>query len=132
MVDQIYEIFGIPLTFTINYETQFKFIYHTSKSTNYLSMNLWWSTKFTPRNLNDFVINVYHFEEDIWLRLPLSFQVIDISEMKYIKESQMLRQVNLLRNPIQELPDYRLPILFRMPSLTELDRHRVKVEEKVS
>nr|XP_034307872.1 leucine-rich repeat and guanylate kinase domain-containing protein-like [Crassostrea gigas] len=54
-------------------------------------------------------------------------EVIDISEMKYIKESQMLRQVNLLRNPIQELPDYRLPILFRMPSLTELDRHGVKV-----
>lgn len=44
----------------------------------------------------------------------------------------MLRQVNLLRNPIQELPDYRLSILFRMPSLTELDRHRVEVEEKVS
>lgn len=82
-------------------------------------------------NLNDSVIHVYHFEVDIWLRLPLSFQVIDISEMKYIKESQMLRQVNLLRNPIQELPDYRLSILFRMPSLTELDRHRVEVEEKV-
>lgn len=95
-------------------------------------MNLWWATKFAPRNLNDSVIHVYHFEEDIWLRLPLSFQVIDISEMKYIKESQMLRQVNLLRNPIQELPDYRLSILFRMPSLTELDRHRVEVEEKVS
>uniref|UniRef100_A0A8W8M4L4 Leucine-rich repeat-containing protein 23 n=1 Tax=Magallana gigas TaxID=29159 RepID=A0A8W8M4L4_MAGGI len=59
-------------------------------------------------------------------------EVIDISEMKYIKESQMLRQVNLLRNPIQELPDYRLSILFRMPSLTELDRHRVEVEEKVA
>lgn len=95
-------------------------------------MNLWWATKFAQRNLNDSVIHVYHFEEDIWLRLPLSFQVIDISEMKYIKESQMLRQVNLLRNPIQELPDYRLSILFRMPSLTELDRHRVEVEEKVS
>lgn len=58
-------------------------------------------------------------------------QVIDISEMKYIKDSQMLRQLNLLRNPIQELPDYRLSILFRMKSLTDLDRHRVEVEEKV-
>lgn len=95
-------------------------------------MNLWWSIKLAPRNINDSIIYVYHFEVDVWLRLPLSFQVIDISEMKYIKESQMLRQVNLLRNPIQELPDYRLSILFRMPSLTELDRHRVEVEEKVS
>ncbi|XP_048741969.1 leucine-rich repeat and guanylate kinase domain-containing protein-like [Ostrea edulis] len=59
-------------------------------------------------------------------------EVIDISEMKYIKDSQMLRQLNLLRNPIQELPDYRLSILFRMKSLTDLDRHRVEVEEKVA
>nr|KAG5697456.1 hypothetical protein BaRGS_029347 [Batillaria attramentaria] len=44
----------------------------------------------------------------------------------------MLRELNLLRNPIQELPDYRLAILFRIPSLTQLDRHRVEVEEKVS
>ena len=43
----------------------------------------------------------------------------------------MLRQLNLLRNPIQELPDYRLSILFRLQRLTELDRHKVEVEEKV-
>ena len=43
----------------------------------------------------------------------------------------MLRDLNLLRNPIQELPDYRLSILFRMQSLTQLDRHKVETEEKV-
>lgn len=43
----------------------------------------------------------------------------------------MLRQLNLLRNPIQELPDYRLSILYRIQRLTELDRHKVEVEEKV-
>lgn len=43
----------------------------------------------------------------------------------------MLRQLNLLRNPIQELPDYRLSILFQIQRLTELDRHKVEVEEKV-
>ncbi|KAL4227150.1 hypothetical protein ACF0H5_015123 [Mactra antiquata] len=59
-------------------------------------------------------------------------EVIDITEIKYIKELQMLRQLNLLRNPIQELPDYRLSILFQIQRLTELDRHKVEVDEKVS
>jgi len=57
--------------------------------------------------------------------------VIDIAEIKYIKELPMLRQLNLLRNPIQELPDYRLSILYQIQRLTELDRHKVEVEEKV-
>ncbi|XP_076447535.1 leucine-rich repeat and guanylate kinase domain-containing protein-like [Babylonia areolata] len=59
-------------------------------------------------------------------------EVIDVSEISHIQRLRMLRQLNLLRNPIQELPDYRLAILFRIPSLTELDRHKVEVEEKVS
>ncbi|KAK3102808.1 hypothetical protein FSP39_014068 [Pinctada imbricata] len=59
-------------------------------------------------------------------------EVIDISEIKYIRDLTMLRELNLLRNPIQELPDYRLSILFRMQSLTQLDRHRVDAEEKVA
>ncbi|WAR26726.1 LRGUK-like protein, partial [Mya arenaria] len=59
-------------------------------------------------------------------------EVIDISEIKFIKEMPMLRQLNLLRNPIQELPDYRLSILFQIQRLTELDRHKVEVDEKVS
>lgn len=57
--------------------------------------------------------------------------MIDISEIKYINELDMLRHLNLLRNPIQELPDYRLSILFRMQKLAELDRHKVEAEEKV-
>lgn len=59
-------------------------------------------------------------------------EVIDISEIKYVKELDMLRKLNLLRNPIQELPDYRLSILYRIQRLTELDRHKVEVEEKVA
>ena len=61
----------------------------------------------------------------------MCLQVIDVSEISHIQKLRMLRQLNLLRNPIQELPDYRLAILFRIPSLTELDRHKVEVEEKV-
>ncbi|KAL8576945.1 hypothetical protein ACOMHN_024221 [Nucella lapillus] len=59
-------------------------------------------------------------------------EVIDVAEVAHIQKLRMLRELNLLRNHIQELPDYRLAILFRIPSLTELDRHRVEVEEKVS
>ncbi|XP_046341681.2 leucine-rich repeat and guanylate kinase domain-containing protein-like [Haliotis rufescens] len=59
-------------------------------------------------------------------------EVIDISEMKYLMKLRMLRQLNLLQNPVQELPDYRLSILFRLQSLTDLDRMRVEVEEKVA
>ena len=57
--------------------------------------------------------------------------MIDVSEISYIQTLHMLRDLNLLRNPIQELPDCRLAILFRIPSLTQLDRHKVEVEEKV-
>ncbi|XP_074644110.1 leucine-rich repeat and guanylate kinase domain-containing protein-like isoform X2 [Tubulanus polymorphus] len=59
-------------------------------------------------------------------------EVIDIAEIQYVQDLPMLRNLNLLRNPIQELPDYRLAILFRVQKLTELDRHRVDVEEKVA
>ncbi|XP_052090305.1 leucine-rich repeat and guanylate kinase domain-containing protein-like [Mytilus californianus] len=59
-------------------------------------------------------------------------EVIDITEIKFVKGLRMLRQLNLLRNPIQELPDYRLCILFRLQNLTQLDRHKVEVEEKVA
>lgn len=59
-------------------------------------------------------------------------EVIDVSEIEHIKLLRMLRDFNLLRNPIQELPDYRLAILFRLTSLTQLDRRKVEVEEKVS
>ena len=60
------------------------------------------------------------------------YQVIDISEIKFIKDLGMLRDLNLLRNPIQQLPDYRLLILFRIPKLKDLDRKKVDVKEKVS
>lgn len=59
-------------------------------------------------------------------------EVIDITEIKFVKGLKMLRHLNLLRNPIQELPDYRLCILFRLQNLTSLDRHKVEVEEKVA
>ena len=59
-------------------------------------------------------------------------EVIDIVEINHIKNAKNLRELNLLRNPIQELPDYRLSILFRISRLTTLDRHPVKEQEKVA
>lgn len=59
-------------------------------------------------------------------------QIIDLSEVQYIQKLLLLRQLNLQRNPIRELPDYRLSILFHVRKLTELDNRRVDVEEKVS
>ncbi|XP_025108010.1 leucine-rich repeat and guanylate kinase domain-containing protein-like [Pomacea canaliculata] len=59
-------------------------------------------------------------------------EVIDIVEIQHIQQLGMLRELNLLRNPIQELPYYRLAILFHIPRLCLLDRHKVEVEEKVS
>ncbi|XP_064632392.1 leucine-rich repeat and guanylate kinase domain-containing protein-like [Lineus longissimus] len=59
-------------------------------------------------------------------------EVIDLAEIEFVKELPMLRFLNLMRNPIQELPDYRLSILFRLQKLVELDRKRVDVEEKVA
>uniref|UniRef100_A0ABM0MIJ7 Leucine-rich repeat and guanylate kinase domain-containing protein-like n=1 Tax=Saccoglossus kowalevskii TaxID=10224 RepID=A0ABM0MIJ7_SACKO len=59
-------------------------------------------------------------------------EIDDITEVKYIRDLKLLRELNLLRNPIQELEDYRLCLLYRLQQLTQLDRRRVEVEEKVT
>ena len=60
------------------------------------------------------------------------FQIIDLGEIQYLRSLTLLRDLNLQRNPIREVPDYRLSIIFHLQDLTELDRRRVEVEEKVS
>ena len=58
-------------------------------------------------------------------------EVIDLSEVEFVKDLPLLQSLNLLRNPIQELPDYRLSVLYHIQKLAELDRHKVDVDEKV-
>ncbi|XP_070559088.1 leucine-rich repeat and guanylate kinase domain-containing protein-like [Ptychodera flava] len=58
-------------------------------------------------------------------------QIHDITEVKYIRDLLLLRDLNLLRNPIQELDEYRISLLYRLQQLTQLDRRRVEVDEKV-
>ena len=60
------------------------------------------------------------------------FQIIDLSEIQFVKTLRLLRDLNLLRNPIRELPDYRLSILFHLQKISELDRRKVDVNEKVN
>lgn len=60
------------------------------------------------------------------------FQIIDLSEIQFVKTLRLLRDLNLLRNPIRELPDYRLSILFHLQKVSELDRRKVDVNEKVN
>ena len=55
-----------------------------------------------------------------------------MGEIQYIRGLRLLRDLNLQRNPIREVPDYRLSIIYHLQDLTELDRRRVEVEEKVA
>ncbi|XP_032242021.1 leucine-rich repeat and guanylate kinase domain-containing protein [Nematostella vectensis] len=59
-------------------------------------------------------------------------QIIDIAEVRYIRELKLLRNLNLQSNPIQSLPDYRLSLLFRIQTLLELDKSKVTPEEKIA
>ncbi|XP_057296439.1 leucine-rich repeat and guanylate kinase domain-containing protein-like [Hydractinia symbiolongicarpus] len=59
-------------------------------------------------------------------------QILDMSEIRYIRNLRMLRILNLNRNAIQDTADYRLSILFRVMTLVELDAKPVCAEEKVA
>ena len=65
------------------------------------------------------------------LNATLLFQVESIDDVKPVENITLLRNLNLLRNPIQGIANYRLSLLFYIPQLNELDRHRVEAEEKV-
>ncbi|XP_042367530.1 leucine-rich repeat and guanylate kinase domain-containing protein isoform X2 [Plectropomus leopardus] len=56
----------------------------------------------------------------------------EIQECKHIHDLFLLRDLNLLGNPIQEQPDYRLAVVFLLQHLTVLDQDKVTAEEKVS
>jgi hypothetical protein len=58
-------------------------------------------------------------------------EIIDLTDMKYLRDLALLRQLNMKRNPLQDLPDYRLSVLFKLPRLTELDTIKVSPDEKV-
>ncbi|XP_077639286.1 leucine-rich repeat and guanylate kinase domain-containing protein [Lonchura striata] len=59
-------------------------------------------------------------------------QVAEVSELKWIKDLPLLRDVNLLKNPLQEKEGYWLSAIFMLLQVTELDHKKVSVEEKVA
>nr|XP_041576879.1 leucine-rich repeat and guanylate kinase domain-containing protein isoform X2 [Taeniopygia guttata] len=59
-------------------------------------------------------------------------QVAEVSELKWIKDLPLLRDVNLLKNPLQEKEGYWLSAIFMLLQVTELDLKKVSVEEKVA
>ncbi|XP_027147697.1 leucine-rich repeat and guanylate kinase domain-containing protein isoform X1 [Larimichthys crocea] len=58
--------------------------------------------------------------------------ISEIQEYKHIHDLFLLRDINVLGNPVQEQPDYRLAVIFLLQHLTVLDQEKVTAEEKVS
>ncbi|XP_041637122.1 leucine-rich repeat and guanylate kinase domain-containing protein [Cheilinus undulatus] len=58
--------------------------------------------------------------------------ISEIQECKHIHNLFLLRDLNLLENPVQEQLDYRLAVVFLLQHLTLLDQEKVTVEEKVA
>uniref|UniRef100_A0A3P9N6U7 Leucine rich repeats and guanylate kinase domain containing n=1 Tax=Poecilia reticulata TaxID=8081 RepID=A0A3P9N6U7_POERE len=59
-------------------------------------------------------------------------QIMEIEDLKYVIDLQMLTNLNLLDNPVQKHHNYRLTVIFLHRSLSVLDNKKVTVEEKVS
>jgi len=58
-------------------------------------------------------------------------QVIDLVEVMHVASIDLLRSLNLRGNPLRELPDYRLSVIFTVQQLTELDTQHIDIAEKV-
>ncbi|XP_005377595.1 PREDICTED: leucine-rich repeat and guanylate kinase domain-containing protein isoform X3 [Chinchilla lanigera] len=59
-------------------------------------------------------------------------KIAELDEIEYLESLPILRILNLLRNPIQEKSEYWLFVIFMLLRLTELDKKKIKVEEKVA
>jgi Leucine-rich repeat (LRR) protein len=59
-------------------------------------------------------------------------KIIDINEIDYLLELELLRDLNLNKNPIRELNEYRLSIIFKLDKLLILDKHKIETLEKVN
>ncbi|XP_065673321.1 leucine-rich repeat and guanylate kinase domain-containing protein isoform X5 [Hydra vulgaris] len=59
-------------------------------------------------------------------------QICDLSQLDYIKQLKMLLYLNFIDNPIQASKNYRLSVLFKIQTLSELDLEAISTEEKVN
>ncbi|XP_053271446.1 leucine-rich repeat and guanylate kinase domain-containing protein [Pleuronectes platessa] len=58
--------------------------------------------------------------------------ICEIQECKHIHDLLLLRDLNLLHNPVQEQRDYRLSVVYLLQHLTLLDQEEVTAREKVA
>ncbi|XP_056603422.1 leucine-rich repeat and guanylate kinase domain-containing protein isoform X1 [Triplophysa dalaica] len=58
--------------------------------------------------------------------------ISEIKEASHLHDLKLLRDLNLLKNPVQEKDDHRLAWIFLLQHLTLLDQQTVTAEEKVS
>ncbi|XP_015259340.1 PREDICTED: leucine-rich repeat and guanylate kinase domain-containing protein-like, partial [Cyprinodon variegatus] len=59
-------------------------------------------------------------------------KIFNISDLKHVIGLPLLTNINLLDNPVQEQPDFRLRVISLQQQLTILDQEPVSVKEKVS
>lgn len=59
------------------------------------------------------------------------FQIIDIGEVQKLQHIPSLRCLNLQRNPIEQIPDQRLAVIFAIPQLAILDMEEITLKEQV-
>lgn len=62
----------------------------------------------------------------------ITVQIVDLVEVTRVALIDLLRSLNLRGNPLRELPDYRLSVIFAVQQLTELDLQPVDIAEKVN
>lgn len=59
-------------------------------------------------------------------------KINNIEQIDNLVSLNLLRNLNLLNNPLRELENYRLAVVFKLPKLTSLDRRKVDPAEKVN
>lgn len=53
-------------------------------------------------------------------------------EIEHLVNLNLLRDLNFHHNPIREIEDYRLSVVFKIPKLTMLDRRKIDAGDKVN
>lgn len=61
-----------------------------------------------------------------------SFKISTLNEIEHLVSLNLLRDLNFHHNPIRELEDYRLSVIFKIPKLTSLDRRKIDAGDKVN
>ena len=64
--------------------------------------------------------------------LFLFVKINNLSEIDHLVKLNLLRDLNFHHNPIVELEDYCLSVIFKIPKLVMLDRKKVDPNDKVN